>query len=64
MRDMELEIMKLKDKLQMEEQMNTPTKEYLSDILNKLVEYKSDNERLRKDINERDKFISNQQQEL
>lgn len=50
MRDMELEIVKLKDKLQMEEQMRTPTKEYLSDILNKLVEYKTDNERLQREL--------------
>lgn len=41
MRDMELEIIRLKDKLQMEEQMKSPTKDYLSDILNKLVDYRN-----------------------
>lgn len=64
MRDMELEIMKLRDKLQMEEQMRSPTKEYLSDILNKLVEYKNDNERLKKELSDRDKTIACQHFEL
>jgi len=44
--------------------MKTPTKEYMGDILNKLVEYKNDNEQLKKEVAERDKVIASQQYEL
>jgi predicted nuclease with TOPRIM domain len=44
--------------------MKTPTKEYMGDILNKLVEYKNDNEQLKKEVAERDKVIASQQNEL
>ena len=51
-KDLEAEIRKLTQKLKLEQEARSPTKKHISDILDKLVVYKDENEQLSKQVEE------------
>ena len=49
--DLEIEVRKLNQKLKIEQDARSPTKKHVADILDQLVAYKEENDRLKKELN-------------
>ena len=50
--DLEIQVRKLNQKLKIEQDARSPTKKHVTDILDQLVVYKEENDRLKKELME------------
>ena len=62
--DLQAEIKRLQDNLKLEQDARSPTKKHVSDILEKLVFFKSENEQLQKDNKELHERIKGLEEQL